>query len=92
MTRDFGKGFTTTNLKYMRQFYLTFPNRHTLCDDLSWSHYRLLMRVEDEKARAYYIEETVKSNWSVRQLKRQTDGRQAFKEKRFKLMEDFCDG
>ncbi|MGI6507911.1 MAG: DUF1016 N-terminal domain-containing protein [Saccharofermentanales bacterium] len=54
MTRDFGKGFTTTNLKYMRQFYLTFPNRHTLCDDLSWSHYRLLMRVEDEKARAYY--------------------------------------
>lgn len=38
------------------------------------------------------IEETVKSNWSVRQLIRQTDGRQVFKEKRFKLMEDFCDG
>ena len=51
MTADFGKGFTATNLKYMRQFYLTFPNRHTLCDQLSWSHYRLLMRVEDEKAR-----------------------------------------
>ena len=73
MTRDFGKGFTTTNLKYMRQFYLTFPNRHTLCDDLSWSHYRLLMRVENKRARAFYIDETVKSNWSVRQLKRQID-------------------
>lgn len=71
MTADFGKGFTVTNLSYMRQFYLTFPNRHTLCDKLSWSHYRLLMRVEDEKARQFYIEECVKTNWSVRQLERQ---------------------
>lgn len=71
MTRDFGKGFTVTNLKYMRQFYLTFPNSHTLCDYLSWSHYRLLMRVESEKARDFYMEECVKSNWSVRQLERQ---------------------
>lgn len=46
MTRDFGKGFTVTNLKYMRQFYLTFPNRHAVRDDLSWTHYRMLMRVE----------------------------------------------
>ena len=71
MTGDFGKGFTVTNLSYMRQFYLAFPNRHTLCDKLSWSHYRLLMRVENESARQFYIDESVKSSWSVRQLERQ---------------------
>ena len=71
MTADFGRGFTTTNLKYMRQFYLVFPNRHTLCDQLSWSHYRLLMRVADDKARQFYMDEAVKSNYSVRQLERQ---------------------
>lgn len=71
MTADFGKGFTSTNLKYMRQFYLTFQNRHTLCDRLSWSHYRLIMKVEDEKARNFYVEECAKANWSVRQLERQ---------------------
>lgn len=71
MTADFGKGFTVTNLSYMRQFYLAFPNRHTLCDKLSWSHYRLLMRVENESARQFYIDESVKSSWSVRQLERQ---------------------
>ena len=38
LTKEFGKGFTVTNLKYMRQFYLMFPIRHTLCDLLSWSH------------------------------------------------------
>ncbi|MBQ9811126.1 MAG: hypothetical protein IJM52_08200 [Spirochaetales bacterium] len=48
LTADFGKGFTMTNLKYMRLFYLAFPNRHTLCDQLSWSHYRLLLSVENE--------------------------------------------
>lgn len=71
MTIDFGKGFTPTNLKYMRQFYLTFPIRHALRDELSWTHYRLLMRVENENARQFYIEEAVKSNWSTRQLERQ---------------------
>ena len=71
MTADFGKGFTVTNLSYMRQFYLTFQNHHTLCDKLSWSHYRLLMRIEEDEARRFYIEESIKSNWSVRQLERQ---------------------
>lgn len=71
MTADFGKGFTTTNLKYMRQFYLAFQNRHALRDQLSWTHYRLLMRVEDEDARNFYAEECEKSNWSSRQLERQ---------------------
>ena len=87
MTADFGKGFTMTNLKYMRQFYLTFPIRHTLCDQLSWSHYRLLMRVEDERARQFYIEESVKSNWGVRQLERQINT--FFRRKHFQLYDFF---
>ena len=71
MTADFGKGFTATNLKYMRQFYLTFPNRHALRDQLSWTHYRLIMKVEDKKARQFYLDECAKANWSTRQLERQ---------------------
>lgn len=68
MTADFGKGFTATNLKYMRQFYLAFPIGHTLRDQLSWSHYRLLMRVGNEQARQFYLDERAKSVWSTRQL------------------------
>ena len=71
MTADFGKGFTVTNLKYMRQFYLAFPNRHALRDQLSWTHYRLIIKVDDPKARAFYVEECAKANWSTRQLERQ---------------------
>lgn len=71
MTADFGKGFTTTNLKYMRQFYLAFPNRHALRDQLSWTHYRMIMKVEDDKAREFYVDECAKANWSTRQLERQ---------------------
>lgn len=71
MTKDFGKGFTSTNLKYMRQFYLTFPNSHALRGELSWTHYRSLMKVENENARLFYLEEAIKSNWSTRQLERQ---------------------
>lgn len=48
-----------------------FPIRYTLCSELSWSHYRLLMRIQDEKARSFYVEECAKSAWSVRQLERQ---------------------
>lgn len=71
MTADFGKGFTVANLKNMRQFYVTFPNGYTLRSELSWSHYRLLMRVENEQARQFYLDECAKSIWSTRQLERQ---------------------
>ena len=71
LTTEFGQGYTVRNLRAMRQFYLCFPNRHTLCAELSWSHYRLLMRVPDDAARAFYTEECAKSAWSVRQLERQ---------------------
>lgn len=71
MTADFGKGFTVANLKNMRQFHLTFPKSYALRSELSWTHYRLLMRVENENAREFYTEEAIKSSWSTRQLERQ---------------------
>lgn len=71
LTAEFGKGFDESNLRRMRRFYLTFPIRDTLCPELSWSHYRVLMRVPDDKARDFYTEECAKSAWSVRQLERQ---------------------
>ena len=71
MVKDFGKGFNVTNLKNMRQFYLTFPNGSALRSELSWTHYRLLMRVDNKDARQFYLEESIKSNWSTRQLERQ---------------------
>ncbi len=71
LINEFGKGFGTANLRNMRQFYLTYPKRDTVCSELSWSQYRLLMRVQDEKAREFYAQEAVKSGWNVRQLQRQ---------------------
>ena len=71
LTAEFGKGFDETNLRKMRQFYCVFPIRDTLCPELSWSHYRLLMRISNETERSFYAEECAKSAWSVRQLERQ---------------------
>ena len=71
MTKDFGKGFTITNIKYMRKFYLAFQKSHTLCGQLSWSHYRLLISLEDENARNFYMKEAIENTWSVRQLERE---------------------
>jgi predicted nuclease of restriction endonuclease-like (RecB) superfamily len=71
MTADFGKGFTVVNLQNMRLFYQTFPNSYALRTELSWTHYRLLMRVGSEQARQFYLDECVKSVWSTRQLERQ---------------------
>jgi len=71
LSRDFGKGFDERNLFYMRQFYLSFSKLNALRSELSWTHYRLLMRVENKKARDFYISECVKANWSTRQLERQ---------------------
>lgn len=71
LTAEFGKGFSVQGLRNMRQFYLAFPDRSKVREELSWSHYRLLMRVGDEDARMFYVEESVKAGWSVRQLQRQ---------------------
>lgn len=71
LTADFGKGFNTVSLRNIRQFYLTFPIRSAVRSELSWTHYRMLMRVENEQARQFYLDECVKSVWSTRQLERQ---------------------
>ncbi|MDR0336253.1 MAG: PDDEXK nuclease domain-containing protein [Planctomycetaceae bacterium] len=71
LTAEFGKGFDERNLRAMRQFYLAFPIRHALRAKLTWTHYRLIIRVEDASARQFYMEECAKSNWSSRQLERQ---------------------
>jgi predicted nuclease of restriction endonuclease-like (RecB) superfamily len=77
LTNEFGSGFTETNLKNFRHFYRTFPPQgasnigHTLCDQLSWSHYRLLMRVGSADAREWYLKESIDRKWSVRALQRQ---------------------
>lgn len=55
----------------MRQFYRFFDKSHSLRDELSWTHYRLLLKVEDEQVRLFYMQETVDCNWSTRTLERQ---------------------
>ncbi len=71
LSREFGSGFDVSNLRRMRQFYILFPKRAALRRELSWTHYKLLMGVSSEKARAFYLDECVKSQWSTRQLERQ---------------------
>lgn len=71
LTAEFGKGYDESNLRKMRQFYLAFPIRDAVRPELSWTHYRALMKVSDKKAREFYIEEAVKCSWSTRQLERQ---------------------
>lgn len=71
LMKEYGSGFTATNLKIMRQFYLYYPKGHALRDQLSWTHWRALLTVQDETARNYYLQECVAGNWSTRQLERQ---------------------
>jgi predicted nuclease of restriction endonuclease-like (RecB) superfamily len=71
LTEEFGKGFDVTNLRHMRGFYLAFPIRDALRRELSWTHYRTLLRAEDEKARQWYMNESADQGWSTRALERQ---------------------
>lgn len=71
LTAEFGKGFDASNLRYMRLFYQAFPNCDALRHDLSWTHYRLLLRVDTPAARLWYMQETAAQNWSTRVLERQ---------------------
>jgi predicted nuclease of restriction endonuclease-like (RecB) superfamily len=71
LTIEFGKGFTVANLRNMRQFYQTFPIRYALRSELTWTHYRLLMRVDDESRREFYLKESADCGWTSRQLERQ---------------------
>lgn len=71
LTEEFGRGFDASNLRYMRLFYLAFPICDALRHELSWTHYRTLLRVEDAAAREWYANEAVAQNWSSRALERQ---------------------
>lgn len=71
LQNEFGVGFTERNLRNMRQFYECFPKWHTVCAELSWSHYRLLIRIKESEKRQYYMKECAECAWSVRQLERQ---------------------
>lgn len=71
LTKDYGRGFDESNLRNMRLFYQTFPNCDALRHELSWTHYRLLFRIENGEARNFYMLESVKNNWSTRVLERQ---------------------
>ena len=71
LTTHFGRGYDRTNLRRMRAFYLSYPIRDALRLELSWTHYRLLLRVDSSEARAFYEAETVNARWSTRELERQ---------------------
>lgn len=71
LTKDYGKGFDESNLRNMRLFYMRYQKRDALRPELSWTHYRILMRIEEEPAREFYLQECVEGNWSTRQLERQ---------------------
>jgi predicted nuclease of restriction endonuclease-like (RecB) superfamily len=68
---EFGKGFDQSNLRNMRAFFVTYPIRDALRRELSWTHYRLLLRVDDPAARAFYEAEAVNARWATRELERQ---------------------
>lgn len=73
LSNEFGRGFSIANLKNFRQFYVVFKEDsigYTLCSQLGWSHIRSIMRVGCEKAREFYLRETIDQNWSVRHLER----------------------
>ena len=65
LTKEFGKGFSRSNLQNMRQFYLTYEKCQTLSGKLSWSHYCELLSISDTDKRSFYDIEAVNANWSV---------------------------
>ena len=71
LTKEFGKGFSRSNLQNMRSLYLAYPKCQTLSGKLSWSHYCELLFISDDDRRSFYEKECVRSGWSVRELKRQ---------------------
>ena len=89
LTKKYGRGFSEANIKNMRQFYIEYPIKnsrkirytprsefkitHNLDPNLSWSHYRALMRISRPEARSFYQLEAVKNTWSSRELERQVD-------------------
>ena len=71
LTQEFGRGFDARNLRHMRTFYQAFPIWNAVRTELSWTHYRTLLRLDNETARQWYVNEAVSQNWSSRALERQ---------------------
>ncbi len=70
---NFGSGFSVRQLERYRQFYRTFPIASALRSQLNWTHYKLLISIDNEDKRTFYIAESTKNNWSARQLERQVN-------------------
>ncbi len=68
---EYGRGFTERNLRSMRNFYLFFPKWNAVSSELSWTHYRLLLRIKEKSERQFYFCEAIDNNWSTRELERQ---------------------
>ncbi len=73
LTKEFGDGFSKRQLELNRQLYLTFPIANALSSQLTWTHYKHLIRIDDDHKRQFYIAEATKNSWSVRQLERQVN-------------------
>ena len=71
LTKEFGKGFSVSNLQFMRRFYQSYQIQQTVSVKLSWSHYCELLTISDPDKRSFYEKETINSGWSIRELKRQ---------------------
>lgn len=71
LTAEFGKGFSSRNLRTMRKFYLTYPIWQTVSAKLSWSHYLELIKIDENNKRDFYLKEAINCRWSVRELQRQ---------------------
>lgn len=73
LTNEIGRGFSRSNLFYMRKLYIEYPNVQSLTGHLTWTHICELLTIEDKNKRSFYEKEAVNSSWSVRELKRQID-------------------
>lgn len=71
LTAEFGRGFSVSNIQFMRRFYQNYQIQQTVSVKLSWSHYCELLSISDADKRSFYEKECINSNWSVRELKRQ---------------------
>lgn len=73
LSAEFGKGFSVSNIQFMRRFYQTYQIQQTVSVKLSWSHYCELLSISDDSKRSFYEKECIASGWSVRELKRQKE-------------------
>lgn len=70
LTKSLGKNFDARELRRIRQLYLYFPNRDAVRPELTWSHYRLLLRIKNDRVRKFYVTESISEHWSTRKLDR----------------------